>query len=502
MTFNSLQFLIFLPIVILVYFLLPHKVRWVWLLLASYYAYMSWNAWLAFLILGTTVVSYAAGLLMARTQNKGLRKFWLVLTLVVCLGILVFFKYMDFLIGNVVSFLNLFSLGLDDVSLHLILPVGISFYTFQTLSYVIDVYRGMPPEKHFGYYALFVSYFPQLVAGPIERPENLIPQLKARHSPNREDMAAGFRILLVGFFRKCVVADFCGVFVDSVFSDVSAASGLALLAAGALFVVQVYCDFAGYSEIATGAARMMGIRLMKNFDKPFAAASIRELMRRWHISLNTWFRDYVYIPLGGNRKGNACRVRNVLIVYFLCGLWHGANWTFVMWGLYVGVFLVIEGFLRGPYRAFCEKHGIDNAKAGIHLLRQCLVFLFFIPAGLFFRARSLAEIGEIFVRIFTAFGSGGIGGALEMLSMDVLDILVLAGSLACLLLIAKMGDCEDAPRPAPLAGAPLTGQALLSERSVYAGRAAAQLYCVLAIALGWFILLSSDTVSAFVYFQF
>ena len=173
-----------------------------------------------------------------------------------------------------------------------------------------------------------------------------------------------------------------------------------------------------------------------------------------------------------------------------------------MWGLYVGVFLVIEGFLRGPYRAFCEKHGIDNAKAGIHLLRQCLVFLFFIPAGLFFRARSLAEIGEIFVRIFTAFGSGGIGGALEMLSMDVLDILVLAGSLACLLLIAKMGDCEDAPRPAPLAGPPLTGQALLSERSVYAGRAAAQLYCVLAIALGWFILLSSDTVSAFVYFQF
>ena len=499
MTFNSLQFLIFLPIVILVYFLLPHKVRWAWLLLASYYAYMSWNAWLAFLILGTTVVSYAAGLLMARTQNKGLRKFWLVLTLVVCLGILVFFKYMDFLIGNVVSFLNLFSLGLDDVSLHLILPVGISFYTFQTLSYVIDVYRGMPPEKHFGYYALFVSYFPQLVAGPIERPENLIPQLKARHSPNREDMAAGFRILLVGFFRKCVVADFCGVFVDSVFSDVSAASGLALLAAGALFVVQVYCDFAGYSEIATGAARMMGIRLMKNFDKPFAAASIRELMRRWHISLNTWFRDYVYIPLGGNRKGSACRVRNVLIVYFLCGLWHGANWTFVMWGLYVGVFLVIEGFLRGPYRAFCEKHGIDNAKAGIHLLRQCLVFLFFIPAGLFFRARSLAEIGEIFVRIFTAFGSGGIGGALEMLSMDVLDLLVLAGSMVCLLMIGKMGEYVGG---ATNDGVLLAGPERASERALYASRAAAQVICIMAIALGWFILISSDNVSAFVYFQF
>lgn len=218
MSFNSLQFLIFLPIVIVVYFLLPHKIRWAWLLAASYYAYMSWNVWLVFLILGTTVVSYGAGLLMPKAQSKGVRRLLLIITLVVCLGTLVFFKYFNFLLENVINFLNLFALELDPVMLDIILPVGISFYTFQTLSYVIDVYRGkIEPEKHFGYYALYVSFFPQLVAGPIERPENLLPQLREKHTPNEDDLSVGFRIMAVGFFRKCVVADFLGTFVNSVF---------------------------------------------------------------------------------------------------------------------------------------------------------------------------------------------------------------------------------------------------------------------------------------------
>ncbi len=511
MTFNSLQFLIFLPIVIVVYFILPHKVRWIWLLIASYYAYMSWNVWLVFLILGTTVVSYVAGLLIARTEKKSVKKFWLVLMLVVCLGVLVFFKYFNFLLGSVIDFLNLFALDIDSVALDIILPVGISFYTFQTLSYVIDVYRGMAPEKHFGYYALFVSYFPQLVAGPIERPENLIPQLREKHSPNGDDMAAGFRMLLTGFFRKCVVADFCGTLVDSVFADVSSANGLALLAAGALFAVQVYCDFAGYSEIAMGSARMMGIRLMKNFDRPFSATSIRELMRRWHISLNTWFRDYVYIPLGGNRKGKVRRVLNVLIVYFLCGLWHGANWTFVLWGMYIGVFLTIEGFLRKPYRSFCEKHGIDNGSSGVRMLRQCLVFLFFIPAALFFRAQSVAEIGEIFVRIFTAPAAGGVTAAMTALSADVLDLFLLAAVFVCLLMLGKMSDYGwDRPaggeriKPDDSAAdeTVLLRSPDPSERTLYAGRAAACVYAITAIALGWLMAVAGDGMSAFVYFQF
>ncbi len=520
MSFNSLQFLIFLPIVIVVYFLLPHKFRWLWLLAASYYAYMSWNVWLVFLILGTTAVSYVAGLLMPRAKSKGVRRLLLVITLVVCLGILVFFKYFNFLLANVINFLNLFALELDPVMLDIILPVGISFYTFQTLSYVIDVYRDkIEPEKHFGYFALYVSYFPQLVAGPIERPENLLPQLREKHMPNEDDLSVGFRIMAVGFFRKCVVADFIGTFVNSVFSDVSSASGLAVLVAGALFCIQLYCDFAGYSEIAIGAARMMGIKLMKNFDRPFSATSIRDLMSRWHISLTTWFRDYLYIPLGGSRKGKARRVLNTLIVYFLCGLWHGANWTYVIWGLYVGVFVSIENLLRKPYRAFCEKHNIDNSKGWIIVLRRILVFLFFVPAALFFRARSVAEIGTIFACIFTAggFGTEYFAATLSALSMTALDILVIGAILVCLALIWRMS--EESPgtefyEPIVSESEPLSletkrlapGSLGLTDkaesRRSYVARVTAVAYAVCAIALGWLILIAGDATSAFVYFQF
>lgn len=502
MSFNSLQFLIFLPIVIVVYFLLPHKIRWAWLIAASYYAYMSWNVWLVFLILGTTVVSYGAGLLMPKAQSKGVRRLLLIITLVVCLGTLVFFKYFNFLLENVINFLNLFALELDPVMLDIILPVGISFYTFQTLSYVIDVYRGkIEPEKHFGYYALYVSFFPQLVAGPIERPENLLPQLREKHTPNEDDLSVGFRIMAVGFFRKCVVADFLGTFVNSVFSDLSGANGLAVAAAGMLFCVQLYCDFAGYSEIAIGAARMMGIRLMRNFDRPFAATSIRDLMRRWHISLNTWFRDYLYIPLGGSRKGAVRRVLNTVIVYLLCGLWHGANWTYVIWGMYVGVFVCIENLLRKPYRAFCEKHSIDNSAGWMTLLRRFLVFLFFVPAGLFFRARSVTEIGEIFVRIFTAggFGTEYFAATFSALSMTALDLLVIAAFLVCLAFIWHMSE-EHPKLSAPVEPLGLPDKA--EETRTYVARVTAVAYAVCAIAIGWLILIAGDATSTFVYFQF
>ena len=279
MTFNSLQFLIFLPIVIILYFIVPHKFRWLILLVASYYAYMSWNPWLVFLILATTVVSYLAGVLMPKTKNQKVKKLLLIVTIIVCLGILIFFKYFNFLLSSVINFLNLFSMNIHSVALDIILPIGISFYTFQTLSYVIDVYRGkFEPEKHFGYFALYVSFFPQLIAGPIERPENLLPQLKEYHKVNKEDLLAGLQLLAVGFFRKCVVADFTGLFVNNVFADLGNANTLSLLAAGALFMVQLYCDFGGYSEIAAGSARIMGIKLSKNFDRPFRELSISKLI--------------------------------------------------------------------------------------------------------------------------------------------------------------------------------------------------------------------------------
>ena len=255
MSFNSLEFLVFLPVVVLLYWLLPHKARWILLLVASYIFYMSWNVWLIGLILITTVTAYVAGIGIDRSENKKTKKIWLVATLVVCLGLLVFFKYINFILESVVGVIRLFDVKQDELVLNIILPVGISFYTFQTLSYVIDVYRGdFKAERHFGYFALYVSYFPQLVAGPIERPQNLLPQLKERHNIDENDMLTGAKWLLSGFFRKCVVADFCGIFVDKVYADLGGANALAVFIASALFLIQIYNDFAGYSEIALGSA--------------------------------------------------------------------------------------------------------------------------------------------------------------------------------------------------------------------------------------------------------
>lgn len=507
MTFNSLQFLIFLPVTVILYFILPHKVRWILLLAASYYAYMSWNAWLIFPIMGTTLVSYLSALAVHKTQSKKVKKLLLALTLILCLGTLVFFKYFQFLLDSVIDFLNLFAMDLDGVSLNIILPVGISFYTFQTLSYVIDVYRGkFAPEKHLGYYALYVSYFPQLVAGPIERPENLIPQLREKHKLNRDDLETGLRIMAVGFFRKCVIADFLGVFVDSAFSDISSANTLAVLAAGALFLFQLYNDFAGYSEIAVGAARIMGIKLMRNFDRPFSATSIRDFIRRWHISLNTWFRDYLYIPLGGSRKGKARQILNVFIVYALCGLWHGANWTYMFWGIFVAILMTAEIFLRRPYHALCEKLKIDNGSAGVTLVRQAIVFFMCIIGALIFRAQSVAQVGEIFSALFTGFGFGAsyFDSALGVLSMNVSDLLRVALLLACMTKLYDMAEYANVgASAAPELLCPEGGSlSAAREHGLYARRIATMVYAVIAIALGWLMLIADDSVSAFVYFQF
>lgn len=498
MSFNSLHFLIFLPVVLLIYWLLPHKFRWVWLIIASYYFYMSWNAWLAFLIAGTTLVSFGAALLMGRTEKKSFRKTILIITLIICLGLLIFFKYFNFLIGSVIDFLNLFSMDLNSTSFDIILPIGISFYTFQTLSYVIDAYRGSyPPGKHLGYYALFVSFFPQLVAGPIERPGNLIPQLKERHRLNFQDFSNGFRIMLTGFFRKCVIADLCGVYVNSVFADLSAANALSILLAGLLFTVQVYNDFAGYSEVATGAARMMGIKLMRNFNKPFLAVSMREFMSRWHISLTAWFKDYLYIPLGGNRKGKARMLLNILIVYLVCGFWHGANWTFVLWGLYIGIFICIEHLLHKPYRKLSEKLRIDNKNAIVILIRRIIITLLFVPASLLFRSQSIIEMGQVITMFFTNFGFGEayMVAAMSSLNMKIMDMIQ---TLLCVFVMAMIYNMGEWGRNTM----PMQPKNLKAERSASVRRIAGYIFITLAVAFAWLTILNSGESSAFVYFQF
>ncbi len=281
MLFNSIAFLIFFPVVTILYYLIPHRFRWILLLIASYYFYMSWDITLIGLILGTTIISYGAGLLIEKTDKKAVKKLCMIIAVTSSLSVLLFFKYFNFLSLSVSSLLRVFGLPVSDFSLNLLLPVGVSFYTFQTLSYVIDVYRGdISAEKHFGYYALFVSFFPQLVAGPIERPDKLMPQFKKEHKFNSENIRLGLKFMIAGFFKKVVVADTIGIAVNAVYNFPSEATGLGVLIATVLFAVQILCDFDGYTNIAIGAAKLLGIDLMQNFNNPYSARSIKEFWGR------------------------------------------------------------------------------------------------------------------------------------------------------------------------------------------------------------------------------
>ncbi|MBQ7859421.1 MAG: MBOAT family protein, partial [Faecalibacterium sp.] len=331
MLFNSLAYAIFLPLVILAYFAVPHRLRWAVLLVFSYYFYMSWNPELVVLILFTTTVSWSAALLVEKWNDRpALKKAALVISVGLCLAVLFFFKYFNFVSESVTAVCRLVGLPLTAPVLDLVLPVGISFYTFQTLSYVVDVYRGdLAAEHHFGIYALYVSFFPQLVAGPIERAGNLLPQFRVKHSFSTARTTEGLAKIGVGLFKKVVVADYVAPFVNAVYNDLGGCTGLTLIFATCMFAVQIYCDFCGYSEIAVGSAKILGFDLMENFRSPYFARSIREFWRRWHISLSTWFSDYIYIPLGGSRCAKHRHLLNLIITFGFSGLWHGANWTFV-----------------------------------------------------------------------------------------------------------------------------------------------------------------------------
>ena len=343
MLFNSFAFAVFLPIVFILYWVLPHKARWILILAASYYFYMSWNAKYIFLILFTTIISYVAAILLEKTENLRTKKGILVGTAVICLGVLFFFKYFNFVSESVTAVFRLFAIQMNPVLLNLLLPVGISFYTFQTLSYVIDVYKGdVKVEHHFGYYATFISFFPQLVAGPIERTNNLLPQIKTEHKFNYDQATYGLKLMVWGYFKKIVIADTLSQFVSKVYDAPQGFSGFALILATVFFTLQIYCDFSGYSDIAIGTAKLLGINLMTNFKSPYFSQSIKEFWSRWHISLSTWFRDYVYIPLGGSRVGKIRHAVNLLITFLISGLWHGANWTFVIWGGIHGLGQMIE----------------------------------------------------------------------------------------------------------------------------------------------------------------
>ena len=344
MLFNSFHFLLFFPLVCILYYLLPPRLRWLFLLLASYYFYMNWEPVYALLIAGSTLITYGCGLLVERYRGERRRqRLFLLGSLLLNFGILFIFKYYNFLTGSIFSLLSWLGIRSAFPEFTLLLPVGISFYTFQAVGYSLDVYRGdIKAERHLGIYALFVSFFPQLVAGPIERARNLLPQFREIHRFDETNATQGLKLMLWGYFMKLCVADRLALYVDAVYNNVSQHNGTSLLIASVFFAFQIYCDFGGYSLIAIGAARVMGFSLMENFRRPYFARSVREFWGRWHISLSTWFKDYVYIPLGGNRVGRFRHMRNLVVTFLVSGIWHGANWTFILWGGFHGGAQVME----------------------------------------------------------------------------------------------------------------------------------------------------------------
>jgi len=347
------------------------------------------------LILGfTIVIDYCAGLLIAGSSGRK-RKTWLICSLIANIGVLALFKYFNFLNANLTALLGWAHLQNPVPFLHILLPIGLSFHTFQAMSYTIEVYRGnQPPEKHFGIYALYVMFYPQLVAGPIERPQNILHQFHEEKFVDYDRITEGLKIMLWGFVKKLVVADRLALYVNAVYANAESHSGVTLIMATFFFIVQIYCDFSGYSDIAIGAAKVMGYNLMINFKRPFFSKNIQEVWLRWHISLTTWFRDYLYFPLGGSRRGVGIQVRNMLIVFAISGLWHGAGWTFIIWGILNGVVLALE-------QVFSPVIKFTNRMLGVtkNFFRTVFTLSLFVLMGIFFRSQNLEQASYIFKSI-------------------------------------------------------------------------------------------------------
>ncbi len=399
MLFNSIAFLLFFPIVCVLYYTIPAgwlRARNLLLLVASYYFYMNWEPVYALLLLTSTVITYFAALGIEKFEEKSKKQLCLVSSLVLNLVILFLFKYYNFIASNIEVALQVTGLGMDVPKFELLLPVGISFYTFKALGYSIDVYRGtVKAERNFADYALFVSFFPALAAGPIDRSNNLLPQFKQQHCFDYDTVMAGVRMMVWGYFLKLVMADRCGLYVDAVFDNLDKHNGSSYLLASLLFSFQIYGDFAGYSLIAIGVARVMGFRLMDNFRRPYFACTVGDFWHRWHISLSTWFRDYVYIPLGGNRVSRLRNYFNLFVTFVVSGIWHGANWTFVCWGGLHGLLLCLEKAL-----------GISKRKySGVRkFCHWAVTFMLVNIAWVLFRADNLLDGIKVIMGMFTSLG--------------------------------------------------------------------------------------------------
>lgn len=524
MNFTSAEFLLFFPVVLLLFRVLPPGRRWILLLLASWTFYMSMNPSTGILLILATTCSYLAGLRIEdcrKAEGSGYKvRLWSAIGIGVPLACLAVFKYAGFAADNVSFLANALGFTAAARLPRFILPVGISFYTFQTLSYVIDVRRGtIPAERHFGFYALFVSFFPQLVAGPIERPGKLIPQLRrvcGMPQTSREcqgaalradttqasgygvnatadDLMAGFGRMLLGFFKKLAVADYLARFIEPVFADPSGASCPSVILAAVLFAIQIYCDFSGYSDIACGAARMLGIRLTENFRQPYSAGSLHEFWRRWHISLTSWLTDYIYIPLGGSRRGLFRQLMNIMIVFALSGLWHGADWTFVIWGLLHGAVMCIEALVTAGKTGETPRENTEGASAKIAaMLRRALTFLFVCITWIFFRAASLGDAFTLVGILFEDCGAHAFHDAMSVMGITMTGAIHILLALLCLAMLEKMKSGDYA------------GVYTISEKREQPAESEALfiIIMVMTVAASWLLLLAERAGNVFIYFRF
>lgn len=439
MLFNSIDFLVFFPIVVLVYFIVPKKIRYIWLLFASYYFYMCWNAKYVLLLMLSTVTTWLAGRLISICTRSVRKKVLLIGCVGINLMILFFFKYLGFFFSSLNRVLSLMHMQVLEKPFDLLLPVGISFYTFQALGYIADVYKGrIKAEKNLLRYALFVSFFPQLVAGPIERTENLLKQMQEISQKkvwDYENVTNGLITMIWGLFVKMVISDRVAILVDNVFDNFYMYGTVALLAGSIGFALQIYCDFMGYSTIAKGAAKVMGFELMENFETPYFSKSVSEFWRRWHISLSTWFRDYVYIPLGGNRCSKLRKYFNLMVTFGVSGLWHGASWNYVAWGVMHGVFQVVGDFTKSFRKRIYEKGHFKVESISFKLAQIVSTFFLVDFAWIFFRAGSLKIALDYCKRIFTKWDPWSLfNGEIYTLGLDITEFNILVVSVLILFL--------------------------------------------------------------------
>lgn len=405
MLFNSIPFALFFPVVFFCYWFVVGKnlrAQNLLLLIASYFFYASWDWRFVFLLAFSTLLDYVSGRQIASASTSIRKKTWLVLSVCINLGFLGIFKYYNFFAESFATLLDGIGLQVHPSTLQVILPVGISFYTFHGLSYVIDIYRGkIEPETNLVRYGVFVSFFPLLVAGPIERATHLLPQIKTARTFDQGRAVDGLRQIIWGLFKKVVIADQCAVYVNQIFDPAADYHGSTLLLGAVLFAFQIYGDFSGYSDMALGVARLLGIELLRNFSYPYFSRDIAEFWRRWHISLSTWFRDYVYIPLGGSRGSTRTKIRNIFIIFLLSGFWHGANWTFLLWGLLNALYMVpqmLSNSHRDHINIVAEGKSLPTIKEALMIL---LTFFLTVIAWIFFRAENVSQAFSVIQSIFS-----------------------------------------------------------------------------------------------------